>query len=76
MELTGRRSRGRPRRRFMDAVKEDMESFGVRKEDAEERDRWRQMIGCGSEGNSRKKKKKKKKKTGKKNETIRQNTET
>lgn len=31
----------------MDAVKEDMKLIGVRGEDAEERDGWRQMIGCG-----------------------------
>ena len=30
MELPGRRPRGRPKRRFMDAVKEDMKPAGVR----------------------------------------------
>ena len=44
LELPGRRSRGRPKRRFMDAVKEDMKIVGVRGEDAEDRVRWRRMI--------------------------------
>ena len=46
-ELPGRRPRGRPRRRFMDVVKEDMKVVGVREEDAEDRVRWRQLIRCG-----------------------------
>ena len=41
MELAGRRSRGRTKRRFMDVVKEDMRLAGVREEDAEDRVRWR-----------------------------------
>ena len=32
MELPGRRRRGRPKRRFMDAVKEDMQVVGVKVE--------------------------------------------
>ena len=36
LEAPGRRSRGRPKRRFMDAVKEDMSLVGVREEDAED----------------------------------------
>ncbi|KAF7659468.1 hypothetical protein LDENG_00297190 [Lucifuga dentata] len=47
LELPGRRPRGRPKRRFMDAVKEDMKLVGVREEEAEDRVRWRQMIRCG-----------------------------
>ncbi|KAF7645083.1 hypothetical protein LDENG_00132800 [Lucifuga dentata] len=41
------RPRGRPKRRFMDVVKEDMKLVGVREEEAEDRVRWRQMIRCG-----------------------------
>ena len=47
MELPGRRSRGRPKRTFMDVVKEDMKLAGVREEEAEDRVRWRQMTRCG-----------------------------
>ena len=45
MDLPDRRSIGRPKRRFMDAVNEKL--VGVREEDAEDRVRWRQMIHCG-----------------------------
>ncbi|KAF7646842.1 hypothetical protein LDENG_00181660 [Lucifuga dentata] len=47
LELPGRKRRGRPKRRFMDVVKEDMKLVGVREEEAEDRVRWRQMIRCG-----------------------------
>ncbi|KAF7658937.1 hypothetical protein LDENG_00005840 [Lucifuga dentata] len=47
LELPGRRPRGRPKRRFMDVVKEDMKLVGMREEEAEDRVRWRQMIRCG-----------------------------
>lgn len=47
MELPGKRKRGRPKRRFMDAVREDMQVVGTIEEDAEERIRWKRMIRCG-----------------------------
>ena len=37
MEPPGRRPRGRPKRRFMDAVREDTQVVGVRVEDTENR---------------------------------------
>ena len=37
LELPGRRSGGRPKRRFMDAEKEDMKLAGVGEEDGEDR---------------------------------------
>ena len=46
-ELPGRRWRGRPKRRFLDAVKEGMQLVGVTKKDAEDRVRWKQMIHSG-----------------------------
>ena len=48
MELPGRRRRGRPKRRYMDAVKEDMQVVGVRLEDTENRVKWKTMICCGN----------------------------
>ncbi|MCJ8749155.1 hypothetical protein PDJAM_G00173060 [Pangasius djambal] len=47
MELPGRRRRGRPKRRYMDVINEDMKLVGASVEDAEDRDRWRVMIRCG-----------------------------
>ncbi|KAK3541625.1 hypothetical protein QTP86_033055, partial [Hemibagrus guttatus] len=44
MGLPGRRQRGRPKRRYMDGINEDMKLVGARVEDAEDRDRWREMI--------------------------------
>ncbi|KAK3506251.1 hypothetical protein QTP70_033602, partial [Hemibagrus guttatus] len=46
MKLPGRRQRGRPKRRYMDGINEDMKLVGARVEDAEDRDRWREMIRC------------------------------
>ena len=48
MELPGRRRRGRPKRRFMDAVKEDMQVVGVRLEDTKNRSKWKAVIRCGN----------------------------
>ena len=47
MELPGKRKRGRPKRRFMDVVKEDMAEVEVTEEDAEDRSNWRWKIRCG-----------------------------
>ena len=47
LELLSRRPRGRPKRRFMDVVKEDMKVVGVKEEEAEDSVRWRQIILCG-----------------------------
>ena len=41
MELPGKRKWGRPKRRFMDAVREDMTAVDVTEEDAAERADWR-----------------------------------
>ena len=48
MELPGRRQRDRPKRRYMDAVKEDMQVVGVRIEDTENRVKWKTVICCGN----------------------------
>ena len=47
MELPGKRKRGRPKRRFMDVVKEDMAEVEVTEEDAVDRRNWRKKIRCG-----------------------------
>ena len=47
MELPGKRKRGRPKRRFMDVVKEDMAEVEVTEEDTEDRNHWRRKIRCG-----------------------------
>ena len=47
MELPRKRRRGRPKRRFLDVVKEDMKEVGVKEMDIEDRKMWRMMIRCG-----------------------------
>ena len=47
MELPGKRRRGRPKRRFLDVVKEDMKEVGAKEIDIEDRKIWRMMIRCG-----------------------------
>ena len=47
MELPGKRKRGRPKRRFMDVVKEDMAEVEVTEEDTVYRHNWRRKIRCG-----------------------------
>ena len=46
MELSGKR-RGRPRRRFLDVVKEDMREVGAKEMDVKDRKISRMMIRCG-----------------------------
>ena len=47
MELPGKRRRGRPKRRFLDVVKEDMGGVGAKETDVEDRKVWRMMMRCG-----------------------------
>ena len=47
IELPGKRKRGRPKRRFMDVVKEDMAEVEVTEEDTVDRNNWRRKIRCG-----------------------------
>ena len=47
MELPGKRKQGRPKRRFMDVVKEDMAEVEVKEEDADDSSNWRLKIRCG-----------------------------
>ena len=47
MELPGKRKRGRPKRRFLDVVKEDMGEVGAKEMNVEDRKVWKMMICCG-----------------------------
>ena len=44
VEPPGRRQRGRPKRRFLDVVRENMQVVGVTEEATEDRDRWRRSL--------------------------------
>ena len=58
MELPGTRKRGRPKRRFMDAVREDMAVVEVTEEHAEDGTEWRWKYAVEThDGRSQKKKK-------------------
>ena len=47
MELPGKRKRGSPKRRFMNAVKEDMAEVELTEEDTENSNNWGWKIRCG-----------------------------
>ena len=47
MELPEKKRRGRPKRRFLDVVKEDMGKVGAKDTHIEDRKMWRMMIRCG-----------------------------
>ena len=47
MELLGKRKRGRPKRRFLDILKEDMGEVGAKETDVEDRKVGRMMIRWG-----------------------------
>ena len=47
MELPGKRRRGRPKRRFLDVVKEDMGEVGAKETNIEDKKVWRMIIRCG-----------------------------
>ena len=47
MEFPGKRKRGRPKRRFVDVVKEDMGKDGAKETDVENSTVGRKMMRCG-----------------------------
>ena len=48
MEVPGKRKRRRPKRIFLDVVKEDMEKVGAKETNVEDRTVWKKIIHCGS----------------------------
>ena len=48
MELPKKRKKGRPKRRFLNLVKEDMGKVGAKETDVEDRTVWRKIICCGN----------------------------
>ena len=48
MELPGNRKRVRPKRRFLDVVKEDMGEVGAREKDIKNRALWRNIVRCSN----------------------------
>ena len=47
MAVPGRRKKGRPRRGWMDLVRDDMERVGAREGDEIDRVKWRILSRCG-----------------------------
>ena len=47
MRVQGRRKRGRLKKRWYDAVQNDMRRWGLDEEDKENRDRWHTLIELG-----------------------------
>ena len=48
MRVQGKRKRGRPKRRWMDTIKDDMRRWGLEEEDTEDRSTWRSLIELGA----------------------------
>ena len=44
MEVPGKRRRGRPKRRWLDSIRNDLSERGLSEEDAQDRPRWRRLI--------------------------------
>ncbi len=44
MEVPGKRRRGRPKRRWLDSIRNDLSERGLSEEDAPDRPRWRRLI--------------------------------
>ena len=47
MAIPGKRKRGRPERRWMDLVREDVKMVGAREGDEVDRTLWRRLLRCG-----------------------------
>ena len=47
MAVPVKKKRGRPRRRWMDLAREDMERVGVKEGDEVDRGKWKMLSRCG-----------------------------
>ena len=47
MAVPSRRKRGRPRRRWMDLAREDMERVGAKEGDKVDWEKWKLVLHCG-----------------------------
>ena len=47
MTVSGRKKRGRPRRRWMDLAREDIERVGAKEGDEVDRVKWKILLRCG-----------------------------
>ena len=47
MALPGRRKRGRPRRRWMDLARQDIEMVGAKEGGEVDREKWKILSRCG-----------------------------
>ena len=47
MEVQGGRKRGRPRKRWRDCVRDDMDLKGINEEETKDRNQWRRLIQTG-----------------------------
>ena len=47
MTIPGKKRRGRPKRRWIDLVRKDMEMVGAREGDEVDRVLWRKLSDCG-----------------------------
>ena len=44
VEITGKRKKARPRKSWKECIKKDLEQYGLRREDAYDRKKWRERI--------------------------------
>ena len=50
----GTRGRGRPKRRWLDCMKEELLAVGAAEEDAQDRGKWKRLIRTGDPSNGNK----------------------
>ena len=70
MKLQGRRKRGRPKRRWLDKLKDDIKEKGLSADEVYDRATWRRTSTPHKSGNNMKEKKKKKTRQGSQVERI------